>query len=386
MILTAKVKLIVSEAEKAFLLSTMETFNAACNYASERAFASKSFGRVKLQKLVYREVRDQFGLTAQAAVHVATKVSAAYAKNKKVQATFRLRGAMTYDDRILRWRIDKSLVSIWALAGRLWLPFVCGERQRELLAYRRGESDLVFVDDEFYLLASCDMPDPTEEQTREALGADFGINTLIATSDGDRYASAPIEKNRQRHQRLRSALQKRGSLSAKRHLRKLAKKQRRYQTDTNHVLAKRLVLEAKRTKRSLRIEDLTHIRERTWTRATTAQGKQERARRSNWAFAQLRRFIEYKAILSGVKVERVHPSHTSQRCFQCGHIEKGNRKSQSEFLCLNCNHAEHADTNAAKNIAFWAPVIEPIVSENPVKKFLNSFRGLRRRQASCLQA
>jgi transposase len=46
-------------------------------------------------------------------------------------------------------------------------------------------------------------------------------------------------------------------------------------------------------------------------------------------------------------------------------IEKDNRRSQSEFLCLNCGHTAHADVNASLNIAFWASVNAPIVSDAP---------------------
>ncbi|MBA3867765.1 MAG: transposase [Anaerolineae bacterium] len=64
---------------------------------------------------------------------------------------------------------------------------------------------------------------------------------------------------------------------------------------------------------------------------------------------------------------RVDPRYTSQRCCECGHIEKANRKTQDTFLCCQCGHAAHADVNAAKNIAFWAAVNPPIVASRPEK-------------------
>jgi putative transposase len=151
-------------------------------------------------------------------------------------------------------------------------------------------------------------------------------------------------------------LQQRGSMNAKRHLRKLAGKQRRFQKDTNHRIAKQLVQKAKDTRRSIALEELTHIRSRTTVR------KSGRARHSNWAFGQLRAFISYKARLSGVPIALVDPAYTSQRCSACGHTERRNRKSQAEFCCVVCGHTAHADCNAACNIS-WAAVIRPIVSE-----------------------
>ena len=57
-------------------------------------------------------------------------------------------------------------------------------------------------------------------------------------------------------------------------------------------------------------------------------------------------------IMIAYKTERigVNPKHTSQQCNQCGFIDKGNRKSQSEFECLKCGHKDNADINASKNI------------------------------------
>jgi len=53
--------------------------------------------------------------------------------------------AIAYDDRILSFALPDSSVSIWTLNGRQAIPFVCGERQKALLAARRGETDLAFV-------------------------------------------------------------------------------------------------------------------------------------------------------------------------------------------------------------------------------------------------
>lgn len=355
--LTAKVKLQPDDEQRAYLLETLERANTACDYISELAWEAKVFSPFKLQRLVYTDVRERFDLSAQVVIRLLSKVCDAYTLDKQAKRQFRKHGAIAYDDRILKWYTEKRRVSIWSVGGRLNISYQAGERQLELLKYQKGESDLVFHKGSFYLLATCDIPDPTAQETEGALGVDLGVTNIATTSDGDVMTSATIERQRQKHQRLRNDLQKRGTLSAKRHLKKLAGKQRRFQADVNHCISKRLVLEAQHTKRSIALEELTGIRTRTRVR-----GKQERARRSNWAFAQLRFFIAYKAKLHGVHVDAVDPRYTSQRCNACGHIEKANRKSQSEFLCCSCGHRDHADVNAAKNIA-WAAVMQPIVSD-----------------------
>jgi transposase len=71
----------------------------------------------------------------------------------------------------------------------------------------------------------------------------------------------------------------------------------------------------------------------------------------SWAFAQLRQYTAYKAALAGVPVVYADPSYTSQMCSDCGHVSKKNRQDQATFCCTSCGFAEHADVNAARNIA-----------------------------------
>ncbi len=50
------------------------------------------------------------------------------------------------------------------------------------------------------------------------------------------------------------------------------------------------------------------------------------------------------------RVVPVDPNYTSQRCNQCGHVDKDNRKTQSRFECMVCGHADHAYINASANV------------------------------------
>jgi hypothetical protein len=71
--------------------------------------------------------------------------------------------------------------------------------------------------------------------------------------------------------------------------------------------------------------------------------------------------IEYKAKVAGVPMLMVDPRDTSKRCSRCGHVEKRNRVSQSEFKCCRYGFEENADLNAARNIQWRAEVNQPIV-------------------------
>jgi putative transposase len=89
-------------------------------------------------------------------------------------------------------------VSIWTLTGRTELSFVCGERQRALLAYRAGEVDLMFVAGKWYLAVVCDMPDPEKIGIEDVRGVDFGVVNLAFDREGRSYTGADVEKVRSR--------------------------------------------------------------------------------------------------------------------------------------------------------------------------------------------
>lgn len=72
---------------------------------------------------------------------------------------------------------------------------------------------------------------------------------------------------------------------------------------------------------------------------------------NNWPYFDLQTKIEYKAAEKGIKVVKVNPKYTSQRCSKCGYIDKENRESQSEFVCKCCGFRTNADFNASQNIS-----------------------------------
>ncbi|MDY7017710.1 MAG: transposase [Nitrospirota bacterium] len=226
--LIAQARLYPTKGQHTALKQTLERANAACNYISARAFETKTFHRYGMQNLTYYETKERFGLSAQMVIRCLAKAADAYRLDCNAQHTFKPLGSIAYDDRILSWKLNRQEVSIWTLDGRQNIPFRTGERQKELLAFRQGETDLVFWNDTFFLLATCEIPDPEPRDAETALGVDLGVANIAATSDGEIMSSETIEANRQRQQRLRSNLQARGSLSAKRHLRKLAGRQRRF--------------------------------------------------------------------------------------------------------------------------------------------------------------
>ncbi len=353
--LIARIALLPDADQYRQLFAVLERVNAACDFISRAAWDAKAFGKYPLQKLVYADARKAFGLSANLTIRAICKVADAYKLDKKRQRTFKPHGAIAYDYQIVSYRLRDMTVSLQVLDGRIRLPFTCGARARELMATQHGESDLIYRDGRFYLFAPCDVEEPTPADAGEFLGIDLGVTNIATDSDGTIYAANHLKNVRYRHRRLRTRLQKKGTKSAKRRLKALAGKERRFATNTNHVISKQIVARAKGTGRGVALEDLTHIRTRITVRHT------QRVTLHSWAFDQLGQHITYKARLAGVRVIRVDPRNTSRTCPACGHIAKANRTTQAAFRCTDCGHAGHADTIAAGNIASRASLNMPYV-------------------------
>jgi putative transposase len=337
------------------LLKTMERFNEACDYISLFAYENRIFGKISLQKHLYYQIREKYNLSSQMVVRALGKVSESYKVDKKVCHEFQPHGAIVYDQRILTVKATDR-ISILTLDGRIEVKIKYGEYRKLDYKRVRGQADLIYKNGTFFLMIVVDLPEDTLiDFEEEFLGVDLGIVNIATTSDGKTYSGDKCTEIREHFSKLKSIYLKVGTYSAKQHLRKISGRERRFKKDVNHCISKEIVQIAKDTNRSIAMEDLSGIRERTTVR------KAERDKHSKWAFSELRNFIEYKAKLAGVLVQLVDPRNTSRQCSLCGYTSKKNRKSQADFVCLECGHTENADYNASKNIAFRAVVNLPIV-------------------------
>ena len=341
--LTIQTKLLPTADQANALQRTLEAANDAANAISARAWSERTFQQFGLHRLIYAATRAETGLSAQMVVRLIAKVADAYKGDRLRPRRFHRHGAIAYDERILRWKPDA--VSIWTVDGRQTIPFVCGDGQRELLNHQQGESDLVFRDGEWYVYATVEYTEPPASEAVDWVGVDLGIVNIAVTSDGIVHSGGQVNALRHRHRRLRQRLQKKGTKSAKRLMKRRRLKERRFGSWLNHTISARIVADCERTTRGLVLEYLKYIRSRVRAR------RSQRATLYAWSFAQLQNFLSYKARMRGVPVAFVDPRNTSRRCPHCGHTERANRPTQATFLCRQCGLAGLADHIAAQNLS-----------------------------------
>ncbi|AGP53365.1 RNA-guided endonuclease InsQ/TnpB family protein [Streptomyces rapamycinicus] len=381
--LVVQVKLLPTPGQASALEATLRACNRAATHASAVAFAEGLKDRNGLQKEVYAGLKADFGLSAQPAVRVVKKVVDAYATLKAnlragnlgpstskryrtavgTPVVFRPGAAQPFDDRCLSWQYDARTVSIWTVDGRMkGVRFACSPDQlKTLVIYRRGESDLVRRGGTWYLIATCDIPDPEVYEPVDWIGVDRGIVNLATTSDGTSHQGRRLGRYRRWQARKRADLQKKNTRSATRRLVRRAKKEKRHATHVNHQISKEIVSVAQRTGRGIAVEELGGIRDRVRLR------RDQRGTLSSWPFHQLGQHLAYKAKKAGVPFLEVDAAYTSQRCPRCGHTERANRPDRNHFCCRRCGLAGPADVVAGVNVrdrarSAWVFVTAPAPS------------------------
>jgi len=369
--LTVKIKLLPSAKQKDALLRTFAAFNAAANDAAKAGFENKVFSQPSIHRLCYYDIRKHHNLNAQLTVRAIGKAVECFRRDKKKCPKFKRRSAIVYDQRIMRFK-GLTHVSLASVDERLVIPMVIAGYQESRLqeAIKIGQADLVYINRKFYLLVSIQVGEIPPSNVKTALGVDLGVTNIAVDSEGNTYTGDDVEAKRIWFQNRRNILQAVGTRSAKRRLVSMSKKEANYRRTKNHQISRWVVDKAKELGAKIVIEELKNIRTRTRFR------KKQRPKMSGWAFNQLRQFVTYKAILAGVVLQVVDPRNTSRTCSQCGHCDKKNRKSQSEFVCLSCGHHINADLNAAINLKLKGVVNAPMETDVEGKAALLNCAGI----------
>ena len=232
------------------------------------------------------------------------------------------------------------------------------------------------------------------------MGVDLGIKcpAVSYSTDGKVRFFGNGRENRYKRRKFyarRKKLQKAKKLRA---IKRVSDKEARFMRDRDHQVSRAIVNEAIRQgAKVISLEDLDGIREgctkstptrksrknadkpkvdlvaknagesvqlELFSESETMTKKQRRkarklskkqivARRKNnrslnsWSFYRLTKFIEYKAALAGIRVIRVDPYKTSQRCPSCGEAHKAKDR---KYVC-ECGFYAHRDVVGAINIA-----------------------------------
>jgi len=355
-----RIKLDPAPAQAAALAETSRQFTAVFNAVCAVGWRQGEQNGIELHRALYYPLKAEYpalvsDLHVQARVKATEAVSSAltlrrkYAREqseRKVSQPHSPACPPRYNLHTFRVDWDSRTVRLSTTAGRLTIRFTLPAYAQRYADLPTDTADLIHRENGWWLHVVVTVLEAQIAPTDQVIGVDLGLARPAVTSQNRFFGKKAWKASEGRLFQLKRALQKKGSRSAKRHLKRVRHKQARFRRACDHVLSKQIALSAE-PGATIVLENLTDIRKRT-----KARRKSETKRRIHgWSFAQLKGFIGYKAEERGVTVVVVDPRHTSQACSRCGHTARTNRRSRGRFVCRACGVELQADLNAARNIA-----------------------------------
>ncbi|RYL89254.1 transposase [Sporolactobacillus sp. Y61] len=390
--LSLKLKLKVTSDQAERLKTLMMIYRNACNEVSHYYFDHHfRLNQVQLHDRLYNKLRRDYALKSQAAQSVLLTVLARYRSvrtqlsHERVQNGWKLN---TNGNPLLDTKGHPIPVFTCKTLDHLWKPIQFARPQADLVFnrdysflsdgtlslntmgkrikvsystkgfkqylnqdWKLGTAKLVQRRGKFFLHigATKEVPDFETQNVKHVAGLDRGLRFLVTGYDEKGKTlfinGKEIMHTRSKYKKLRGQLQAKGTYSAKRRLRKIGQREKRWMADINHQISKALVAHYG-ANTLFTLEDLTGVRF-----ATEKVSKDRRYEQVSWAFYQLEQFLTYKARLNQSEVIKVDAHYTSQRCPKCGKINKDHRRHEThEYVCENCGTRSNDDRIGAMNI------------------------------------
>lgn len=201
--------------------------------------------------------------------------------------------------------------------------------------------------DKTYAYISCEIKDLSKrKQTEKYIGIDLNSTShsiVIANqaTGNVKKLGKCIPHFQTKYMFLRKQLQKQKRFKQ---LKEIKNKNQRKINDQLHKITTKIVREAIKTNCDIKLENLKGISRKN----TKKYKKKSNFTLNSWPFYKFKTFLTYKANLFGINVIEIDPAWTSQNCSRCQTL--GCREGKA-FSCKTCGHLEHADVNAAFNIA-----------------------------------
>ena len=204
----------------------------------------------------------------------------------------------------------------------------------------------------WWLTLSFDEDVPLQtEPSAPGVGVDVGIANFLTTSTGKQYGTFHGKLAR-RHKRDREKRRRKAKLRAC-----LKKKGREKLPSTSSESGQRLSRHVRQQiNRAVNQMLLDHPDARIVYEELSVASMRFKAKAMNAYLyasnlAHIPQQIAWATAKRGMAAHTVKAAYSSQECHRCHYPDRANRPNQQTFQCLVCGHQDHADHNAALNLA-----------------------------------
>lgn len=298
-----------SDSDKDKIVGMLEKQRFAWNECSKVKFNIPTNSIVLLHGQFYTKFRQsQPEIPSQVVISAEQSVLSAYRsiksnKQKIDKPPEKKKLSIRLDKRTYSYK--NEVFSIISLEKRVKCsPYIYPKLQELISKYRFCDPLLFEKNGEVWICLTFDIPEILS-QKKLALGIDLGCRVNAATSEGNLYIDKKFngEKRKLRFNKRKLQSKSKDSKSAKRHLKKLKRKEANKNKNFSHHLANKLIKDTKAD--TLVLENLKSLK--------VKKNKYENKNRiSQVPIYQLKQILTYKALLNEKTVIEVCPSYTSQ--------------------------------------------------------------------------
>lgn len=268
-----------------------------------------------------------------------------YSKYKKTKIQSILKKPMTIWNN-QNYSIGDDYVSFPVMINgkskKIKVKAIIDQYQRDLMNNKLGTLRITKKSNKLIAQISVDVVGK-ESLNAKTMGVDIGLKVpaVAVTEDKKVKFFGNGRQNKYIKRKYRSLRKRLGKAKKVNKIKSINDKEQRYMKDQDHKISRGIVNFAIQNNISvIKLEKLTNIRN------TAKTSRKNEKNLHSWSFYRLAQFIEYKALLEGIKVEYVNPYNTSKQCPICGEL---NTAKDRKYKC-SCGYESHRDLNACINI------------------------------------
>lgn len=337
------VKVPIEPTDPVILRKLLKTCSSLYEDYTTWAKENSTWNKKKAHAQLYKTMREKYPTLPSALIQTIRDNALESCKQCKLKTTPKKRTlSARYDKRL--FRLQGTTLFLATETGRKPFKLPIASHAKRLFSGNLKQVNLLCSSKgNFNVVLTFDLPEPIKIPTAGVLGIDRGVYHVAVTSNGQFFSSSKVRAIKRKYLYTRRVLQKKGTSSAKRRLIAISGKEARFIRDTNHCISKQIVSLPATTFVLERLEGITKNKRKHPAK------KRINKILSGWSFAQLAKFLQYKAEDRGKEVAYVSAAYTSQKCSRCKQKHDTHR-NKSKFRCAGCGFRGHADLNAAINI------------------------------------
>jgi putative transposase len=346
--LTVKFKILPTKEQEQYLEQTLNEYTSIVNNIVQIIVNNKNI------KLTSKDIEANLpSAVKNQAIQDAKSVYKKYKKTSKLPILKKL--VCIWNNQ--NYKINDFLsfpIVINGKTQRIKVKIILTDYQKQQLNNNLGTLRITKKSGKWIAQIAVEVPERQISYNREnIIGVDLGLKVpaVAVINNGKTKFFGNGRQNKYIRRKYKVLRQRLGKAKKLKKIKQIADKEQRWMKDQDHKISRQIVNFAVGNNVSvIRLENLANIRN------TARTSRKNKKNLHTWSFYRLAKYIEYKANLEGIKVEYVNPKYTSQKCPQCGSLNKARDR---KYVCKSCGFSTHRDRLGAMNIML-APVVDGV--------------------------